>query len=200
VTNTQALTGEPTLTIKFVFEAEWPLEEFNGKVKAYKAAVAGKTKGIVAKTRPPDSTGSGRASTKPLRQGGQKNFRAEIQAFIEEKVSKPAHKSTATRIMKGLQADHRLDLQSGGLDEGANFSMIQSKMNGTMGSQLNAALNDAKIGPDAKITKVEANTDAAGRAKNLGASSTALELQGILLNYAEDVATSKKIKGWFNLG
>jgi hypothetical protein len=198
VTKTNAKTGEPTCTIKFVYEAEWPLEEFQGKVNAYKAAVSGKTVGIVAKTRPPDASG-GRASTKPLRQGGQKAFRGVIMSFIA-KITDDGDKGTATSLMKGLEADHRLDLQSGGKDEGANFSMIQKKMNGTMGSQLNAALNEAGIGPDTKITKVESNTSAAGKKKDQGAPSTALQLQSILVKYADKTTTVVTIKGWFNLG
>ena len=199
VTKTQAKTGEDTCTIKFVFEKEWPLEEFKGKVKAYEKAVKDKTVRDATKTRPPDSTG-GRASTKPLRKGGQAKFRRAIQSFIANKVTKAGDKKSASDMMKGLEADHRLDLQSGGKDEGDNFSMIQKLMNGTMGSQLNAALNDKKIGPDTKITKVLSDDEAAGKKKNLGAESDALKLQVILVQYADPETSVTTIKGWFNLG
>jgi hypothetical protein len=198
VTKTKAKTGKPTCTIKFVFEVEWPLVEFNGKVAAYKSAVAGKTVGVAAKTRPPDAAG-GRASTKPLREGGQKKFRNMIKAFINKKC-KGAQLANATAMMGRMEADHRLDLQSGGKDSGANFSMIQKLMNGTMGSQLNAALNEKEIGPDTKITKVESDTSAAGKKQDKGAASDALALQTILVGHADDETTEDTIKGWFNLG
>lgn len=207
VKKTQAKTGEPTCSIKFTYEVEWPLEEFNSKVGFYKASVAGKT-ALEAKTRPPNAAG-GRASTKPLRQGGQKNFRAAITRFIASFEVGPGRtaatvekdRDAANALMGQLQADHRLDLQSGGSDalDSGNFAMIQSKMNQDMGRQLDQALNAADIGPDTKITQVTSVTTAAGKKKNKGASSPARALQTILKKYANAATSVSTIESWFNL-
>ena len=101
--------------------------------------------------------------------------------------------------MAGLQADHRLDLQSGGKDEtdSGNFSMIQSKMNQDLGRQLDGALNDNAIGPDSKIVKVTSTTPPAE--KKLAAKSTAKELQGLLEPFADPKTPVGTIRSWFNV-
>ena len=197
VAQTPAQVAAKAFDIKFEFERGWPVEEFKSKVNFYKAAVAGKTK-MEAKTRPPDaSAASGRKSTQELRQGGQKSFRGVIMTFIGHVPEPPQGRCYA--IMKGLQADHRLDLQSGGKDEtdSENFSMIQGKMNQDLGRQLDGALNDAKIGPDSKIVKVTSSTPAAE--KKLAAPSTAKELQGLLEPFANAKTSAGTIRSWFNL-
>lgn len=201
VAQTKAQKAAKTFDIEFVFEGGWPVEEFNSKVNFYKASVAGKTK-MEAKTRPPDASAkSGRKSTKELRQGGQDAFRNEIMGFIKH-VPEPPQGRCYT-IMKGLQADHRLDLQSGGMDEkdSGNFSMIQSKMNRDLGWQLDKALNKEEIGPDSKIVKVTGTTPAAE--KKLAVASTAKELQGLLEGFAGAKTPANlsktKIRSWFNV-
>ncbi len=201
VAQTPAQVAAKTFDVKFVFERGWPVEEFNSKVNFYKASVAGKTK-LEAKTRPPDaSTASGRKSTGELRQGGQKAFRNAIIAFIKNVPEPPQGRCYA--IMKGLQADHRLDLQSGGKDEkdSGNFSMIQGKMNQDLGRQLDGALNDNSIGPDSKIVKVTSTTPAAE--KKLAVPSEAKELQGLLEGFAGAKTPANipapTIRSWFNV-
>jgi hypothetical protein len=211
VSQTKAQKAAKTCSIEFVYEAVWPLEEFNSKVRAFENVLNGKTKDIALQTRPPASSkGAGkkkRKSTAELRQGGQAAFRGVITAFIAD-IKNGKVRKAATDLMSQLQADHQVELQVGGNDEvekedgeDNNFAMIQSKMNGSMGSQLNHALNKTEIGPDTKITKVTADRKAASTpaAKKKPTKSPARELQTLLLNCDNKSLPKSVIESWFKL-
>jgi hypothetical protein len=209
---TNALVGPNATILDLTYEPEWPLDEFMSKAKAIKAAAEGKPAkdaapaiARTAKTQPPKAgKPNEKESTRSKRQGEQKRFRNRIHAAIK-KIDHDADRASAVGLMGNLQADHQQDLQIGGTDSPGNMAMIQSKMNGDMGWQLDKALKD--VAPDTMIDVVNIHASGGGGGAAAGAppatpnpSGPAKSLRIILSRHAGKIGLdAETINSWFKL-
>ncbi len=191
--------GKPEAEVKIEYEPHWPLDEFNSKANAIKNAAENQPVSK-AMTLALDPKTKKQKSTKPLREGGQDRFRAEIHAFIDS-IPEPSDRTIPKSLMKKLQADHQQELQMSGTDTAENMAMIEQRMNSQMGAKFRAELK--KLEPETVLTKVDIARGAAKPGKHRE-TGTARELQVLLLSlrtkYTKAVKTTEEIiKSWFKL-
>lgn len=201
IVNTKAVVGKDNYVLTFVYEPQWPLDEFQSKTKAMKrAAEKKKAKEVV---EPPELKTVGSGKTGAMRKGGQAKFRDEIKSFTAANlVAAAANRCLA--LMTQLQADHQQELQVSGTDTPENMAMVERSMNASLGSQLKNAIVEANVSPDTVIAEVVIDTKAK---KTAGArtSGAARELQNILLDAKSHVSgkVSAPVKAqilyWFKL-
>ncbi|HEV8547372.1 MAG TPA: hypothetical protein VGQ57_00065, partial [Polyangiaceae bacterium] len=169
--------------LTLIYGPEWPLDEFLSKAKAIQAAA----KSGQLSTLPVDPLTNKKKTTKHMREGGQRELRNNVHAFIADYIEpkSPADAKTAVSLLSTLAADHQVELQVGASlpkpDGTANLALTDGKMNTEIGwHDLGPKVRGLK---GEKISKVVIDTKAA---KKAGAKKTgnAAKLQALLLKYA----------------
>lgn len=217
IVQTNADLGDEGLVLNLEYEKKWPLDEFTSKANAIKRAAEGKAiqdlgdpESFVTQTGKAGLLTQKKGATKGMRQGGQAKFRGEVHKYINENLeSKAADQARA--LMKKLQADHQVELQTGGTDNKANIALVEGSMNASMGAKLKNAIrgidsgaaNDARL----KITSVDIKLgpapDDKANDKLTGSANDLLQLLVDPINHQTKKTKSAlyvEVWPWFKLG